>query len=383
MCTNHYDGSALDCSRRSLPSLTFITVVGSLAVLLASAPLAAQGPTFLECGPDLPPCPGDLWCERAAEEETGYCACYVEDPCEEGIGVWDIILNQCVAIGPVDCSALDDPIHCIAGVCETVMPVREGEPPYICVPETLPDCDCNENGLRDECDIDCGALGGTCDWPGCGESPDCQPNVVPDECDLADGTSEDVNSNGIPDECEPWISNARTCRGHGAAGMLCLDVGLEDELGVEPRLGGVQWLELEVSVPLHAASVSGAHVQVACLEHAYTGDVVASLVGDGTVVLCFGCPLPDRDSCEITLDGMVSESDGYAVPNGCTIVTLEGDVTRDGKVTSVDSSAIKPRLGALAQQGNAVYDLVTDGVVNSLDVSAVKPRFGHKAPECP
>jgi len=31
---------------------------------------------------------------------------------------------------------------------------------------------------------------------------DCQPNGIPDECDVAQGTSADVNGNDIPDECE-------------------------------------------------------------------------------------------------------------------------------------------------------------------------------------
>ena len=42
--------------------------------------------------------------------------------------------------------------------------------------------DCNENGIPDECDIDCDLPG--CDVPGCGESEDCNTNSVPDECDL-------------------------------------------------------------------------------------------------------------------------------------------------------------------------------------------------------
>jgi hypothetical protein len=31
---------------------------------------------------------------------------------------------------------------------------------------------------------------------------DCNGNGVPDDCDIADGTSEDANGNAIPDECE-------------------------------------------------------------------------------------------------------------------------------------------------------------------------------------
>jgi len=49
--------------------------------------------------------------------------------------------------------------------------------------------DCNNNDVPDECDI------------ASGTSQDCQPNGVPDECDIASGTSQDANGDGIPDEC--------------------------------------------------------------------------------------------------------------------------------------------------------------------------------------
>ena len=52
-------------------------------------------------------------------------------------------------------------------------------------------CDCNDNGVPDECDI----TGGT--------STDCNLNSIPDECDIAGGTSDDCNLNDLPDSCEP------------------------------------------------------------------------------------------------------------------------------------------------------------------------------------
>ena len=78
--------------------------------------------------------------------------------------------------------------------------------------------DCNENGIPDTCDLDCGAVGCT---PPCGGSSDCSDNRVPDECetdcqpegspghgipdfcDIRDGTSGDCQPNTVPDECEP------------------------------------------------------------------------------------------------------------------------------------------------------------------------------------
>ena len=43
--------------------------------------------------------------------------------------------------------------------------------------------DCNRNGIPDECDIDCGPLGGLCDVPGCGISEDDDSDGIPDECE--------------------------------------------------------------------------------------------------------------------------------------------------------------------------------------------------------
>ncbi|MHC4611075.1 MAG: thrombospondin type 3 repeat-containing protein, partial [Planctomycetota bacterium] len=56
--------------------------------------------------------------------------------------------------------------------------------------------DCNNNGIPDGCDLDCGTSGGPCDVPGCGGSGDCNSNGIPDECEV------DCNSNGTPDDCD-------------------------------------------------------------------------------------------------------------------------------------------------------------------------------------
>ncbi|MGB2985284.1 MAG: hypothetical protein WBE26_05320, partial [Phycisphaerae bacterium] len=53
--------------------------------------------------------------------------------------------------------------------------------------------DCNGNSVPDDCDI------------ADGTSLDCQRNGIPDDCDIANGTSQDSPPNGIPDECEVAI----------------------------------------------------------------------------------------------------------------------------------------------------------------------------------
>lgn len=64
--------------------------------------------------------------------------------------------------------------------------------------------DCNTNGIPDECDIASGSSG-DCNGNGrpdeCEPDEDCNSNGVQDICDIAAG-SDDCNGNSVPDECE-------------------------------------------------------------------------------------------------------------------------------------------------------------------------------------
>ncbi|MCA8959458.1 MAG: hypothetical protein KDC38_03045 [Planctomycetes bacterium] len=57
----------------------------------------------------------------------------------------------------------------------------------------LPFVDCDGDGQADLCAT-------------VSSAPDCNRNMVPDVCDIADGTSTDVDADGIPDECRPPFS---------------------------------------------------------------------------------------------------------------------------------------------------------------------------------
>ena len=72
-----------------------------------------------------------------------------------------------------------------------------------------PPNDCNSNGVPDECDIasgtstDCNDNGvpDECEVPPLGDtSLDCNGNLIPDECELAE---HDCDGNGVPDDCQP------------------------------------------------------------------------------------------------------------------------------------------------------------------------------------
>ncbi|MDY7109553.1 MAG: C1 family peptidase [Planctomycetota bacterium] len=65
------------------------------------------------------------------------------------------------------------------------------------------DPDCNGNGVPDDEDI------------ANGTSMDCNENGRPDECDLLYGTSPDINGNGVPDECEACVTALQAPDGAG------------------------------------------------------------------------------------------------------------------------------------------------------------------------
>ncbi|MCK4661197.1 MAG: hypothetical protein KAV82_16880, partial [Phycisphaerae bacterium] len=68
-------------------------------------------------------------------------------------------------------------------------------------PELLEDC--NSNGIEDSTDI---AMGTSLDCQPNGIPDecevDCNENGTPDDCDIDAGTSDDINENGVPDECD-------------------------------------------------------------------------------------------------------------------------------------------------------------------------------------
>ena len=140
--------------------------------------------------------------------------------------------------------------------------------------------------------------------------------------------------------------------------------------GIEPRSGGIQELEIDVTNPLGM----GAAVTVNCLNAGDVSDRVSatSVVGN-TVTVLFGQPLPDNDACTVTLDCEAS----------VCVAGVRGDINGDGVVSTADASIIKPKFGQVPTNATAQFDYNVDGFVSTADFSQVKPLFGNAPPACP
>ncbi len=162
--------------------------------------------------------------------------------------------------------------------------------------------DCQPNGMPDGCEIARGA------------TEDCNGNGVPDECDLRDEESEDCNSTGIPDECE------NDCNGNGLA----------DECDIEA----------ETSEDCNANGIPDE-----CEPDCNQNEVADSCdIAQGTSRDCTRNGIPDEcepdcnenevaDSCDIA-QGSSDDCTGNGIPDEC-----EPDCNENGIADSCDIDA--------------------------------------------
>jgi hypothetical protein len=165
---------------------------------------------------------------------------------------------------------------------------------------------------------------------------------------------------------EPCNAEAvRSYKDHGGT-RLYLDMGVSG--GIEPRLGGIVELDIELD---SAAGFSGG-VSVDCTPCGWSGSATAAVTGN-TVTVVFDTALPDTCCCTVTLDC------GAEV----CVCGLEGDIDRGGLVSTGDASIIKPHFGDTPTDADAEFDFDVSGLVTTGDFSQVKPKFGNSAQECP
>ena len=256
----------------------------------------------------------------------------VQDICDIAAGTSadcnaNVVPDECDIAGGTsqDCNTNDVPDECepdedcntngVQDICDlaagTSTDCNANVVPDECDIDAGTSTDCNTNSMPDECDL-AGATSADCNinnFPDeCdiaqGASDDCQPNEVPDECDIDLGASDDLNTNRVPDECElAAVESAHSCRNHGPAGELCLDIGIGGSSrftgdNVEPRMGGTRKLEFETDLVVWSFTAS-----VACNNKAYAGAITETAYGNTTVTVEFDPALPNNDCCTVTLSG--------------------------------------------------------------------------------
>ncbi len=172
--------------------------------------------------------------------------------------------------------------------------------------------DCNDNGIIDDCEVDCGnpGCGGV---GGCGTADDCNDDDVPDDCQLI---GNDCNANTIPDDCEEddlitvQPSPAGICPGDPASFSV-----------TAPGAGSFQWKLDDVNMS-NGGGVSGAttaNLNISSVDESDEG-IYTCEVADGCIVVTTSdASLTVLDSVSITSQPIASDS---ACPGETTIIAV-------------------------------------------------------------
>jgi hypothetical protein len=343
---------------------------GGSVVASATSTTSNETLTYAHSGP-----PGDL-----------YIRVYLSDDTRNNYNIMvsgasvDCNDNGIVDVCELDCG--QPGAGCEIPGCGTAQDCNTNANPDDCDIADFVSFDCNSNGVPDECDLgegtsaDCNTnnIPDECDIAG--GAPDCQPNGVPDTCDIDGGTSVDVNTNGVPDECEvASVESASSCCQHGPIGEICIDMGIGGGFrvtgdNVDSRAGCVHKMVYRTNVGV--SSLSGS---VDCQSSAYDGTVTPYADGSTTCALEFEPALPMNDCCTITLGG---DLEGQ-----WAVASLQGDVNQDLAVTPLDYAALSLRLGQTTDSSNARFDVNVNGEIDPLDFAGISLNLGVSMPGCP
>ncbi len=194
----------------------------------------------------------------------------------------------------------------------------------------VPFPDCNSNLVIDDCDIDAGL------------ATDCNGNGALDECDIDDGISEDCDGNLLPDECQ----------------ADCDYDGMPDLCEIPP-VGS-------------SPDCNGNLIPDECD------------IGDGTSGDCNGNDQPDE--CDIT-QGISGDCDGNGIPDECD-PDLDGDgipdacdddVDGDGVLDGQDNCRLAPNADQADLDGDGFGDACTryvpadyDTIQEAIDAAPVE-----------
>jgi hypothetical protein len=165
--------------------------------------------------------------------------------------------------------------------------------------------DCNGNGIPDDIDI---ATGTSQDIDGNGVpdecDPDCNGNGIPDSYDISQGTSSDLDSDGIPDECQSDIIIVPVAVLDNPSETNEVRTILPKSITNIPQQGGTYYLEIWASdIGDTKTGLTGVYVDLS-----FCTEVSATDIQHGSIFTTFtsGTPHP----------GGVDEFGGSALPSG-------------------------------------------------------------------
>ncbi len=257
----------------------------------------------------------------------------------------------------------------------------------------VPRLDCNDNGVPDEEDIadgtsdDCNSNGIPDDC-----EPDCNDNGLADSCDLSTGTSADCNGNCVPDDCEP----NEDCNDNGVQDICDIANGTSGDCN-ESLVPDECELAAGVSDDCNTNDIPDeCELDEDCNSNAILDQCETDADEDGLIDACDNCPEIDNpaqenqdhdsagDVCDECPTDWLKVLEGVC---GCFVPDVDSD--RDGAPDCVDECPLDPNKIAsgecgcgTAETGDTDEDGVADcnDLCSGVDDGVFAPQCEHAVP---
>ncbi len=177
------------------------------------------------------------------------------------------------------------------------------------------------------------------------------------------------------------ITNVVSLSDHGGS-ILPLDIFSGND--VEPRATAFTELEIIFNGTMDPLTTIAANVSITGASSGPFGGLVSTSLDAGQTVLTItlDARVADVDCHTISLAGMQSSGGGGVTNPSFSLTALQGDIDRNGIVSTGDASIIKPHFGEAVDASNLQFDHDSNGVISTGDASIVKPLFGNAAGGC-
>lgn len=167
----------------------------------------------------------------------------------------------------------------------------------------------------------------------------------------------------------PVLTGVVSRKVHGMAGTFDLPLNrraaINGEVTVEPRIAGnSHQVVFQFDIPVTSIGTVTSS----------TGSPNATVSGNEVIVNLNGIGNGERTTVSLT------DVSGVGLNVSVSLGFLAGDVNSSRGVTAMDSSAIKARMGQIADNSNFFYDINASGSITAADLSAIKARINAILP---
>jgi len=167
------------------------------------------------------------------------------------------------------------------------------------------------------------------------------------------------------------ITQASSIKSHGGQSY---SVDLLSPRAIENRQGGPTKVNIQFNQPISLVEPDPVHL---------SSGVVDNVAGEGDTLVISMSGVTSPGLLTISFPGVVGTVGGSTCSGSLCLAVLEGDVTGDGRVNSLDLLEAKNQANQALSAVNFKADVNADGKIDNTDLLAIRYRLNRIVGQCP